>query len=387
MKLLFYSHAFAPHVGGIETFSTHLAGGLAAGVAQEGEPISVTVVTQTAGPPDTDSLKMPFRVIRRPGAKRLWELIGRAEKVILAGPAILPLLFALMRRKPVMLTHHAYQSNCPNGLLFHVPTQTACPGHFAAGHYFECVRCNRGQEGFAASVKGLLLTFLRRGMSRLATRNVAVSKHVARRVALPRTLVILHGVPVVPPAESTSSGTAQDPVCFAYVGRLVAEKGVPTLVDAARLLQERKRHFRILIVGDGPERGRLQEMVSTLSLEDKVSFAGSRTGSLLEDVLTGVSALVVPSIWEEAAGLSALEQMMQGRLIIGSNSGGLAEQIGDDGLRFAAGDSAALADQMERVIQDPACVPILGSRARDRAINIYSLERMLQEYRILLDRL
>jgi len=96
---------------------------------------------------------------------------------------------------------------------------------------------------------------------------------------------------------------------------------------------------------------------------------------------------VVPSIWEEAAGLSALEQMMQGRLIIGSNVGGLAEQIGDDGLRFAAGDSAALADQMERVIQDPACIPILGSRARDRARNIYSLERMLQEYRILLGRL
>jgi glycosyltransferase involved in cell wall biosynthesis len=387
MKLLFYSHAFAPHVGGIETFSMHLVRGLAAANAQEGEPISVTVVTQTAGPPDTNSLKMPFQVIRRPGAKRLWELIGHAEKVILAGPAILPLVFALMRRKPVMVTHHAYQANCPNGLLFYVPTQSACPGHFAAGHYSECVRCNRPQEGFAASLKSLLLTFLRRRMCRVATSNVAVTNHVARRIALPRTLVILHGVPVVPRAESTSSGNAQDPVCFAYIGRLVSEKGVPTLLDAARLLKERKRPFRILIVGDGPEHGRLQNMVSTFSLEEEVSFAGSRTGNLLEKVLTGVSALVVPSIWEEAAGLSALEQMMRGRLIIGSNIGGLAEQIDDDGLRFAAGDSAALADQMERVIQDPACIPVLGSRARDRAMNLYSLEHMLQEYRILLQRL
>jgi glycosyltransferase involved in cell wall biosynthesis len=128
-------------------------------------------------------------------------------------------------------------------------------------------------------------------------------------------------------------------------------------------------------------------MVSTLSLEEEVSFRGIRTGCQLREVLTGVSALIVPSIWEEAAGLSALEQMMEGRLIIGSDTGGLAEQIGDAGLRFTPGNSTALADQMDRVIQDPACVTSLGHRARERAITLYSLERMLQGYRTQLEKL
>jgi glycosyltransferase involved in cell wall biosynthesis len=199
--------------------------------------------------------------------------------------------------------------------------------------------------------------------------------------------VIPHGVPVVSATESSSYGSAQDPVRFAYVGRLVSEKGVPTLVEAARLLKARNRRFCLSIIGDGPERGRLQKMVSTLSLEEEVSFRGIRTGCQLREVLTGVSALIVPSIWEEAAGLSALEQMMEGRLIIGSDTGGLAEQIGDAGLRFTPGNSTALADQMDRVIQDPACVTSLGHRARERAITLYSLERMLQGYRTQLEKL
>jgi glycogen synthase len=385
MKLLFYSHAFAPQVGGVETFSMHLVYGLARKSDGDAEAADITVVTQTAAQDEGDSSQALFQVVRKPGPKRLWKLIDRADKVILAGPAILPLLFALMRRKPVMVTHHGYQSICPNGLLFHVPTQFACPGHFAARHYLECLRCNRPQEGFVASIKSLLLTFFRRGLSRLANSNVAVSEHVARRIALPRTRVILQGVPVAPPRmQSTSSGNARDPVCFAYVGRLVAEKGVPTLVDAARLLKARKYRFRILIVGDGPERSRLQQMVSTLQLDDEVSFAGFRKGCQLQEVLTGVSALVVPSIWEEAAGLSALEQMMEGRVIIGSDLGGLAEQIGDAGLRFEAGNSAALADQMQKIIEDPSSVAKFESRAHARALNLYSLDRMLKEYRTLL---
>lgn len=386
MKLLVYSHAFAPQIGGIEVFAMHLVRGLADPNAAEVEPSDVTVVTQTVGEEEhRDSL--PFRIIRRPGSRRLWLLIGDADKVVLAGPAILPLLFALIRRKPVMVTHHGYQANCPNGLLFHAPTQSACPGHFAARHYVECVRCNRAQEGLAASIRSLLLTFFRRALCRLANSNVAVSEHVARRLALPAMQVIPHGVPVVSATESSSYGSAQDPVRFAYIGRLVSEKGVPTLVEAARLLKARNRRFCLSIIGDGPERGRLQKMVSTLSLEEEVSFRGIRTGCQLREVLTGVSALIVPSIWEEAAGLSALEQMMEGRLIIGSDTGGLAEQIGDAGLRFTAGNSTALADQMDRVIQDPACVTSLGHRARERAITLYSLERMLQGYRTQLEKL
>jgi glycosyltransferase involved in cell wall biosynthesis len=382
MELLFYSHAFAPQVGGIETFSMHLACGLAQRNHGGGAtPAHVTVVTQTAEARQPDAPQAPFQIIRRPGARRLWQLIGSADKVVLAGPAILPLLFALIRRKPVIVTHHGYQSICPNGLLFYVPTQSPCSGHFAARRYLECVRCNAPQEKLVGSIRSLLLTFLRRGLCWFANSNVAVSDHVARRIALPHAQVIRNGVPVMPPMKAISSQTG---ICFAYVGRLVTEKGVGTLLDAARLLKARQCRFRVLIIGDGPEREPLQRMASSASVDDVVSFAGFLTGSQLQEMLTEVSVVVVPSIWEEPAPLSPLEQMMQNRLVIGSNIGGLAEQIGDAGLRFAVGNSAALADQMQRVIEDPLSITQFGYRSRERALKLYSLDRMLQEYRILI---
>ncbi len=166
----------------------------------------------------------------------------------------------------------------------------------------------------------------------------------------------------------------------------MTEKGVATLLDAARLLKTRGCRFRLIIAGDGPEREPLQKLVSSASLDEEVSFAGFQTGSQLQELLTEVSAIVVPSIWEEAAPLSPLEQMMQSRLIIASDLGGLAEQIDDAGLRFEAGNSAALADQMQSVIDDPRSVTRFECRARERALNLYSLDRMLQEYRTLLQR-
>src|ERR1700719_267290 len=110
MKLVFYSHAFSPQIGGVETFSMHLACGLAQGNHGGGAtPAHVTVVTQTAGGRQPEVPQAPFPIIRRPGGRRLWQLIGSADKVVLAGPAILPLFFALIRRKPVVVTHHGYQ--------------------------------------------------------------------------------------------------------------------------------------------------------------------------------------------------------------------------------------------------------------------------------------
>lgn len=384
MKLLIYSHVFAPSIGGVETFSMHLARGLAEG-NHESKVTSLTVVTQTAEGKEKEAVRGPFRIVRKPGAKHLWKLIGSADKILLAGPALLPLYFALVRRKPVVVTHHGYQSICPNGLLFHLPSQGCCPGHFAAGRYLECVRCNTPTEETAGSIRSLLLTFVRRGLCWCANSNVAVSNHVARRVALAGEDVIRNGVPVMV-ASKRSTEISKAGFCFGYVGRLVTEKGVATLLDAARLLKARKCVFRLIIVGDGPEREPLQKMAVDSSLHDEVSFKGFQSGSQLQDVLADVSAIVVPSIWEEAAPLSPLEQMMQGRLIIASDLGGLAEQIGDTGLTFEAGNSAALADLMQSVIADPGSVTKLEWRARQRALNLYSLDRMLQEYQTLLGR-
>src|SRR6266699_6669852 len=186
MKLLLFSHFFAPSLGGVETFVMYLARGLVLADSKQGtNGFTVTVVTQTPGTEEDVSNDPLFRIVRKPGAWELWRLIGNADRVLLAGPAILPLAFALIRRRVVIVSHHGYQSICPNGMLFQFPTQTCCPGHFAAGRYLECVKCNAPQEGTTGSVTVLILTFVRRALSGLATANVAASEHVAKRIALP----------------------------------------------------------------------------------------------------------------------------------------------------------------------------------------------------------
>ena len=381
MKLLVYSHSFAPHVGGIETFSMYVAQGL---VASDTVGNLVNVVTNTPAIDGETSVCTEFEVTRRPSARTLWQLISDTDKVLIAGPAILPLLFAIIRRKAVILTHHGYQSVCPNGMLFHSPTQRTCAGHFAARRYAECVKCNMAEEGVAGSARLLILTFVRRLLSRLADLNVAVSDHVRRRIALPGTQVVRNGVPDVVPIPATSYGVTDPTHSFAYVGRLVTEKGLPVLVEAASILKKRGRAFRILIIGDGPERIALQNRVSSLNLDERVVFVGFLRGDELDRAMARVTALVMPSICEDAAPFSVLEQMMRGRLIIGSNLGGLAEEIGSSGLTFTPGDATALADQMERVIAQPDMVAVLGKSARERALQAYTLERMLHDYRLLL---
>jgi hypothetical protein len=120
--------------------------------------VTVTVITQTPAAGFDDAL-LPFRVVRHPGLRMLWRLLNKADVVHLAGPVLLPLALCFFQRKPVIVEHHGYQAVCPNGLLFHEPTKSACPGHFMARRYQRCLCCNAVMVGWPRSLLRLLLTF------------------------------------------------------------------------------------------------------------------------------------------------------------------------------------------------------------------------------------
>jgi glycosyltransferase involved in cell wall biosynthesis len=206
------------------------------------------------------------------------------------------------------------------------------------------------------------------------------------RIALPRLRVIRNGVPEIPSSRpSFAAGNAEEsPIVFAYVGRLVTEKGVSVLIRAAHVLNSRGCRFQVLVIGDGPEREPLQALASSLHLESHVCFLGFQRGPQLEQSMNTVRALVMPSICEDVAPMAVLEQMMQERLIIGSEIGGLAEEIKDAGLTFEPGNASALAERMQQVLEQPDLITHLGKCARERALAFYTLQRQLNEYRELL---
>ena len=381
MKLLLYSHFFAPSIGGVETIVQSLSKGLA-GSGARGEPkIEVTVVTQTSSGKFDDS-SLGFRVVRQPGFLQLVRLIANCDLMHVAGPSLLPMLVGFLLRKPVVVEHHGYQAVCLNGLLIHEPDKSICPGHFQAKRYGACLKCQKvemsGPQAMIALVKGLMRNFLVRRVAR----NIAITSHVLRRIALPASLAIYYGIEDRSGTRDASQVPLHLPakIIFAYVGRLVWEKGIPILLKAASLLRREGFDFEIRLIGDGPMRQELQQSIYEQKLENFVSLTGFLVSSALAQALEEVSVVVMPSVWEETAGISALDEMMRSHLVIASDIGGLGEVVGDAGMLFPPGDAEALKNLMRKVMENPSVIDSIGGRARKRALELFQRERMVLDH-------
>lgn len=382
MKVLIYTHGFAPIIGGAEKYVMLLADGLA---KRHATPTTRTFVVNVVTPTPArgfDDTQFAFKVVRQPSFLALARLIYESDVVHLSGACLLPLTLGWILRKPLVIEHHGYTASCPNGLLLYEPSQSVCPGHFLAGRYGHCARCLAFNEGRLRSVGSLLWSFPRRWLCQRASVNVPITHHVSMRLRLHQSEVIYYGIPTS--ADTSESVEALPPtkdlMCFGYVGRLVPLKGLAVLVQAARVLRNQGYLFRLKFIGDGPERKVLESMVRNFQLDEIVELVGFLSGDRLRDELKDVSALIMPSIWEETAGLAAIEQMMRGQLIIASDIGGLGEVVGDAGLKCIAGDATSLADCMKRVLDQPDIVRRMGKAARARALALFRQDNMVDAY-------
>jgi glycosyltransferase involved in cell wall biosynthesis len=378
VRILIYSHAFAPKVGGVETIVLGVASGLArrSGASGSAGP-DVTLATPTPRGTFDDSA-LPFRVVRQPGLLRLLRLIRAADVVHLAGPALGPLAAALLLRKPIVVEHHGFQVICPNGQLLHEPTQSKCPGHFMAGRHRQCIRCN-AKAGLPQSLKLWMLTFPRRWLCTRVRSNITPTRWLSALLDLPRVTTIHHGLA----AESGGDLPAiSSPPVVAFIGRLVGTKGVDVLLRAAARVKSNGLGFRLRIIGDGPERPRLEAQAQALELTDRVKFLGYQPDANLREALAGASIIVVPSLTGEVFGLVALEGMLRGMVPIVSAGGALAEVVGDAGLAFPPGDSDALADCLLRAIAGGSA-DALRERSRRRAQVVFNEEEMVAQHFVL----
>jgi glycosyltransferase involved in cell wall biosynthesis len=383
-KILIYGEFFLPVVGGVQTAMNLLAKGL---VEVNSRPehdaslgkIEVTVATSTAANGMDDSV-LPYRVVRRPGVWQLIRLIREADVVHMAGPCLLPMAIGWLIGKPVVVEHHGYQAICPNGLLFQQPCEAVCPGHFIKRDYAECVRCCSVTQGSSSAVRSLLLTFPRHWLSSKAAANITITNHVATRLKLPRMQTVYYGIQEPVAVSAGISQHASKELEIAYVGRLVPEKGLPVLLHAAEELKDGGVSFKLRFIGDGPERRELEELVEKMGIRDFVHFTGDLRGLNLDSAVGDVAIMVMPSIWEETAGLSAIEQMMRGRVVAVADIGGLSEVVGGAGLKFPSGDSHALADCIQKAIDDPSVMTSLGSAARSRAAELFNIDSTIQNH-------
>jgi glycosyltransferase involved in cell wall biosynthesis len=206
--------------------------------------------------------------------------------------------------------------------------------------------------------------------------NIAPTRWLYQVLKLPRISVIAHGISERP-ASPYAPGSCPT---FVFIGRLVSTKGVDILLDAAHELSDKGLRFRLVIAGEGPERGVLEQKCKQLELGQKVAFVGYLADSGVESLLRDATAVVMPSLAGEVFGLVAAENMMRGRVVIVPQGGSLAEVVGETGFTFAAGEARSLAACMEKVLRSPEKVAAMGERARHYSVEQFSAARMVEDH-------
>jgi phosphatidylinositol alpha-1,6-mannosyltransferase len=156
-----------------------------------------------------------------------------------------------------------------------------------------------------------------------------------------------------------------------FVGRLIDWKGVDDLIDATALAAKRLPGLRVVIAGSGPLREHLEGRVLDLGLNERVHFAGWLEREAVTALQAAADIVAVPSRTaadgsREAQGLSVVEAMALGKVVLATRTGGIPDAItdGENGLLVPEADPAALADALVRLADDPE----LGARLAAAAI-------------------
>jgi glycosyltransferase involved in cell wall biosynthesis len=143
--------------------------------------------------------------------------------------------------------------------------------------------------------------------------------------------------------------------------RLVWEKGHQDVLRALALLRRRPRSpeqaaARLVIVGRGPEEGRLRAYARELGLSDAVEFRGFIPYEEMPSLYAGAACVVLASMptrhWEEQFGMVLAEAMASGAPIVASDSGAIPEVAAGGARLFAAGDWLGLAEQLAATLDE-----------------------------------
>ena len=147
------------------------------------------------------------------------------------------------------------------------------------------------------------------------------------------------------------------------VGRLAAQKGFGTLLEAAASWQDMRPEPELVIVGEGPLEAELKSQAARLRLD--VRFPGHRDD--VPALLASAAVFVLPSVWEGQP-LILQEALRASVPIVATRVGGTSELTGEDAaLLVPPGDAAKLSDAVRAVLTDPALAARLRQAAANRA--------------------
>ena len=243
----------------------------------------------------------------------------------------------------IVFTAHDYQLICPNHMMNNPTTHANCE-KCVGGHYFNCVkgRCIHGS--IAKSIVGMAeaVFWNAKGTYKYIDNIICCSEFMKRKMDTNTFLidktVVLHNF--IDKSEVRSE-KKEDYVL--YFGRFSKEKGVRTLLEAAKKLP----NIKFVFAGNGDY---AKEMKSI----NNVKYVGFKTGDALDTLIRKAKFSICPSEWYENCPFSVMESQSKNTVVIGARIGGIPELVidGENGLLFESGNVDSLVDAITRLWND-----------------------------------
>jgi glycosyltransferase involved in cell wall biosynthesis len=298
-------------------------------------------------------------------------------------PAMSPVVYELALQWKVPIVHylHNYRFSCVNGFFLNHgrPCQRCLSGNFWPAFQTACWRDNHLQSGWMGLITNRIrqLPLFEKVFRWIAISEAQKREHVRMGIPADRIKVIYHFLDAeAPPLPPSQSPTA------IFVGRLSLEKGVDKLLEAWKLVGGGER--RLLIVGDGPERSKLEQKAKGLK---GVFFTGFVKKEEQQQYWREALFSVVPSIWLEPFGMTVLESWSNGRPVVAHAIGALPELIreGVDGTLADPGNVEDLASKLDGLLSNPKQAASMGLAGRRHLEEDFSQRRWLKEIAVVFD--
>jgi L-malate glycosyltransferase len=238
--------------------------------------------------------------------------------------------------------------------------------------------------------------WLDRFYTKYTTRVVAVSDslrdYLIYQIKIPASKieVIYNGVPDIKLAVSIDSiplleGNGSIPI-IGTIGRLAPVKDYSTLLLAMRQVVDEVRPAKLVIIGDGPERNRLEQLTEKLGITSNVNFLGARRD--LANLYGNFTVFALSSI-SEGTSMSILEAMASGKPVVATAVGGNTSlvQEGKTGHLVPPKQPELLAKALLNLIRNKTIAQNMGNAGRERYLTYFTATQMARNYELLYERM
>jgi glycosyltransferase involved in cell wall biosynthesis len=291
------------------------------------------------------------------------------------------LLEALFTMAPVVRTAHEPRMVCPGQGKFWAKTEEVCPlpaGKHCLLHAYTKRCCNRHPKRLLKAYHNVQyeLDVASQKYARVLA-NSDYSERLLLESGFPREVVTC-----LPYFTEISPEIGQRPVGkIVFIGRLSSTKGVHYLLHAMQRVHASMPEVRLVLLGDGHDRQKFEDLAETLQLSKVVEFAGWADRERVAAEIAQAAVVAFPSIYPEAFGISGIEAMAHGKPVVGFDVGGVSDWLRDgvNGSLVPVKDTDAYAEALLELLQNPSLAQSYGQAGREIVEREFSPEAHMDQ--------